>query len=243
MEVTPGEDQILRNPPSGGLRSPNVFVRYPAIGTLLFIFGVLVFAGFFYNLRVQGPLFELDKKLAISWPAMALNGPPYLKTLMDAGFYIGDQVILGLGVLLGFYFIIKKYWQEFWMLAIGLAGSSTLFLSLSNIIGRVRPATQIWIIEKIPGFPSGHAITIVVFYGLLAYLIVPRISSAFWKVVVVILTLLIICFVGFSRVFTGGHYLTDVLAGYAIGIAWFGLAYTLIEVYFKKRRNRNVQKG
>jgi undecaprenyl-diphosphatase len=160
---------------------------------------------------------------------------------MDAGFYIGDQVIIGLGILLGIYFIYKRYWQELAMVVIGLAGSSLLFLSLSNLIGRTRPPTQIWIIEKIPGFPSGHAITVVVFYGLLAYLLAPKMLSAFWKIVVVLAALLIIGFIGFSRIFTGGHYLTDVLAGYAVGIAWFGMAYTLIEIYFQKRRGQNVK--
>ena len=67
-------------------------------------------------------------------------------------------------------------------------------------------------------------------------------QSAFWKGVVVAVAFLIVGFVGFSRVFTGGHYLTDVLAGYALGIAWYGMAYMLIEIYFKKRRSQNVKK-
>jgi undecaprenyl-diphosphatase len=37
-------------------------------------------------------------------------------------------------------------------------------------------------------------------------------------------------FIGFSRVFTGDHYLTDVLAGYALGLAWGGLVYTTMEL-------------
>jgi membrane-associated phospholipid phosphatase len=54
--------------------------------------------------------------------------------------------------------------------------------------------------------------------------------------------LLIMIFIQFSLIFTGGHYLTDILAGYAVGIAWFGLAYTLIEMFFQERRIRNVKK-
>ena len=128
------------------------------------------------------------------------------------------------------------------MVTIGLAGSSLFFISLSTFIARPRPPTQIWIIVNIPGFPSGHAISVVVFYGLLAYLLAPKMPSAFWKGVVVAAALLIIGFVGFSRIFTGGHYLTDILSGYAVGIAWSGLIYTLIEVYFQKRRSQNVKK-
>jgi undecaprenyl-diphosphatase len=83
---------------------------------------------------------------------------------------------------------------------------------------------------------------VVVFFGLLAYLLVPNLQSAFWKVVVVAVAIFLIIFVGFTRVFTGGHYLTDVLAGYAVGIAWSGLAYTLIELFYQKRRSQNVKK-
>jgi len=40
------------------------------------------------------------------------------------------------------------------MLAIGMAGETLVFEALSNLIGRARPPTQIWIILKIPGFPK-----------------------------------------------------------------------------------------
>jgi undecaprenyl-diphosphatase len=212
------------------------------IGLILFLFGCLVFGALFYNLRAQGPLLAWDQSIANTLPAIGLNSPPFVKVLMNAGFYIGDQVLVGFAVLLGIYFIIKRYWQEFFMVALGLGGASLLFLSLSNWIGRARPLTQIWIFEKIPGFPSGHAISVVAFYGLLAYFLVPKITSAFGKAAVVVAALLVIGFVGFSRVFTGGHYLTDVLAGFAVGLAWSGAIYTLIELYFQKRRSKNVKK-
>jgi len=161
---------------------------------------------------------------------------------MAAGFYIGKEVIMVLGILLGLYFIYKRFWQELAMAVIGWGGAAIIFNALSTLIARPRPPTQIWIIVNIPGFPSGHAITVVVFYGLLAYLLAPKMPSTFWKGVVVAAALLIIGFVGFSRIFTGGHYLTDILAGYAVGIAWSGAAYTLIEIYYQKRRDHHVKK-
>ncbi len=121
------------------------------------------------------------------------------------------------------------------MALVGWIGGAAVFNLLSTIIGRPRPPTQIWIVVNIPGFPSGHAITVVVFYGLLAYWLAPKMPSILGKVAVVAVALLIIGFVGFSRIFTGGHYLTDILAGYAVGIAWFGAAYTLIEIYYRRR--------
>jgi len=79
-------------------------------------------------------------------------------------------------------------------------------------------------------------------YGFLAYLLVPKMPSRFWKWAVSLAAFLIVLFDGFSRVFQGGHYLTDVLAGYALGIAWAGLVYTVIEGMFMKRKNQNVEK-
>ncbi len=212
------------------------------IGLIMFVFGSLVFSGLVYNLEAHGPLIEWDRALANTLPAMALKSPAYVKGIMVAGYYIGYRVIIGLGIVLGLYFIIKRYWQELTMVAIGMAGSTLLFLSLSNLFARMRPPTQIWIIENIPGFPSGHAIAVVTFYGLLAYLLVPKMPSVFWKVVVVAAALLIIGFVDFSRIFTGGHYLTDVLAGCAVGIAWSGVVYTSVELFWQKKGERMPKK-
>jgi hypothetical protein len=49
-------------------------------------------------------------------------------------------------------------------------------------------------------------------------------------------------FIGFSRLFVGGHYLTDVIAGYAVGVAWSGIVYMTIETYFVRRNTRKRMK-
>jgi len=224
------------------LRAPGLLAKWPIIGLSMFIFGSLMFGALTYNLLAHGPLLQWDRTLATTLPAIGLRSPAALKPIMAAGFYLGKEVIMVLDILLALYFIYKKYWQELAMVTIGWTGSALLFYSLSTFIDRARPPTMIWIIVSIPGFPSGHAVATVTFYGLLAYLLVPKITSSFWKALVVAGALLIIGFVGFSRIFTGGHYLTDILAGYAVGIAWSGAVYTLIEIYFQKRRIQNVKK-
>lgn len=224
-----------------GLRAPRLLAKWPIIGFVMFIFGGLVFGALTYNLFAHGPLLQWDRALASTLPAIGLRSPAFVKYLMIAGFYVGKDVILVIDVLLSLYLLYKRYWRELTMVTVGGVGELLIFHFLSTFIARPRPPTQIWIIVNIPGFPSGHAISVVVCYGLLAYLLAPKMPSLFWKIVVSAAALLIIGFVGFSRVFTGGHYLTDILAGYAIGIAWFGLAYTLIERVFQERRIRNVE--
>jgi membrane-associated phospholipid phosphatase len=226
----------LRKDVLPGLRAPGLLARWPFIGLILFIFGSLVFAGLAINLFAQGPLLAWDRALAITLPAIGLKSPPFVRVIMDTGFYLGKEVVMVVDILLAFYFIYKKYWQELAMVTIGWLGSALIFYTLSTLIGRVRPPTMIWIIVNIPGFPSGHAVATVTFYGLMAYLLVPKMPSAFWKAVVIAVAVFITVFIGFSRIFTGGHYLTDILAGYAVGIAWSGAAYTLIEIYFQAHR-------
>jgi membrane-associated phospholipid phosphatase len=234
------EEDELRKNISFDLRAPGLLAKWPVIGLIMLVFGSLVFGGLTYNLLAQGPLLAWDQALANTLPAIGLSSPSFVKGLMAAGFYMGKEVIMVLDILLAFYFLYKRYWQELAMVTIGWTGAALLFYSLSTFIARARPPTQIWIIVNIPGFPSGHAVSVVVFYGLLAYLLAPKMPSAFWKVVVIVTALLIIGFVGFSRIFTGGHYLTDILAGYAVGLAWSGVVYTLIEIYTQKSSSKNV---
>ena len=224
------------------LPAQHLLAKWPIIGWVMFIFGGLLFGALTYNLYTHGPLLQWDRALANTLPAIGLKSPVFVKYIMIAGFYIGKDVLNITDVILGLIFLYKRYWRELAMVVIGWSGAALIFHFISTFIGRMRPPTQIWIIVNIPGFPSGHAIFTTVCYGLIAYLLVPKMPSLFWKFIVVAAALLIIGFVGFSRIFTGGHYLTDILAGYAVGIAWFGLAYTLIEIYFQERRIRNVEK-
>ena len=228
---------------SSGVCSSGLLAKWPMIGLFMFVFGGLVFAGLTYNLVAHGPLLAWDKVISTRLPAIGLKNAAILKPIMDSGYYLGSWVLTALGFLLGLYFIIKRYWQELAMLAIAMAGESLLFYSITNLVDRARPPTQIWIILHIPGFPSGHSMASVVFFGFLAYLLAPKMQSAFGKSFVVATALLIILFIGFTRVFTAAHYLTDVLAGYAVGLAWAGVVFTLIELYYKKRRNLHVKKG
>lgn len=224
----------------GLLRSPHLLARYPQIGVMLFILGSLIFGAFFLNLYFHGPLLKWDTLLAATLPGIALKGPPYLEYLMDAGFYLGKQVIMVIDALLFLYFLYKRYWEELVTITVGWSGAAVIFYYLSTYIDRPRSTNQIWIIVNIPGFPSGHAISVVVCYGLLAYWLVPKMPTLFWKWMVVLGALAIILFVGFSRIMTGGHFLTDILAGYAVGLAWSGLAYTIIERFYYKKKMKEA---
>jgi undecaprenyl-diphosphatase len=175
--------------------------------------------------------------------AKARAAPPSVNEIMLFGFFIGKEVVQVIVTILTLYFLYHRFWRELGMLWISSAVGSVVWNFIIAYFARPRPPEQTGlVITTIPSFPSGHAMSATICYGLLAYLLVPKMPSLFWKWTVIIAALLIVLFDGFSRIFQGGHYLTDVLAGYALGIAWAGLVYTAIEGIFMKRKVENVEK-
>jgi len=128
-----------------------------------------------------------------------------------------------------------------WMVLIAWGGEAGLWWLLAFYFNRPRPvfSDPVWHQMTAPSFPSGHVFGAVLCYGLLAYLIVPKLSMRFWKAVVVALAVLIILCVGFSRLFVSDHYPSDILAGYGLGLAWGGFVYTTVELIARKHKQRN----
>jgi membrane-associated phospholipid phosphatase len=83
--------------------------------------------------------------------------------------------------------------------------------------------------ESTYSFPSGHALVSLAVYGALALLLAPRLTMP-RRVLLFGAAGLLVLAIGFSRLYLGVHYLTDVLAGYAIGIAWLSLLYVGLEL-------------
>jgi len=223
--------------PVEGLRAPGMFKRWPLVGVLLILLGSLSFAALGYNLLTHGPFVQLDQSIYETLITKARTAPARINELMIFGFFLGKQVIIVIVTLLSIYFLYKHYWRELAMLLISSAGGSFVWNFIVNYFARPRPAEQTGLaVRTIPSFPSGHTMSAIIVYGFLAYLLVPKMPSRFWKWMLVSAMAAIILFDGFSRIFQGSHYLTDVLAGYALGLAWAAFVYTLIENIFMRRK-------
>jgi membrane-associated phospholipid phosphatase len=222
---------------SGGLRTPGFLIRWPMIGLLMVLLGGIAFGVIALSLQTNAPLMQVDVPVANDIHAVALQSSPFIRDVMIFGFYLGEHGILLIGIVLLLYFVYKRFWPELSMVVVAWAGEGSIWLVVSGYFNRHRPVfdVSVWRQMTAPGFPSGHSISAVMCFGLLAYLLVPMMPARFWKVGVIMAAVLVILYIGFSRIFVGDHYLTDVLAGYALGVAWSGLAYTFIELIFKKR--------
>jgi membrane-associated phospholipid phosphatase len=212
------------------LRARGWLADHPAVGLMLIALGAAVLSVLGYQLRTNGPMVQLDTQLAAQLHAMALKLPASILEDMTFGFFLGKQDLQLLGAVLVIYFVHKRYWPELGMVVIGWMGGSLIWTWMIQYFNRPRPTEQVGVpVHSIPSFPSGHTMFAMLALGLLAYLLLPNMPTLFWKWAVAVVTVLLMLFIGFSRVLEGGHYPSDVIAGYALGLAWGALVYTLLE--------------
>jgi undecaprenyl-diphosphatase len=88
-------------------------------------------------------------------------------------------------------------------------------------------------------FPSGHALAATLLYGLLAVFAVLAFDTWRQRAPAVLGAVVMILLVGFSRVYLGAHYLSDVLGAVAAGLAWLALSLTAVDT-LRRSRGRSV---
>lgn len=99
---------------------------------------------------------------------------------------------------------------------------------LKYIVQRNRPEGYRLIDESGYSFPSGHSMVSTAFYGFLIYLVIKKVKNKHLKDFLVILLGTLIVLIGFSRVYLGVHYASDVIAGFFISIAYLILFITMM---------------
>ena len=167
---------------------------------------------------------------------------PFLTAFFKAVTFTGEwYFVLGVLFLISLFFIIKKTSRlnlatrfnldvfVLWATTIGGLGSASV---LKETFHRSRPFGGL-IAETSSSFPSAHSVISVAFYAFVFYLLAQNSRNNFSKYLSISALFLFPLFLGFSRLYLGVHYLSDVLAGYAIGDVWF-----LIGVYGIKFINR-----
>lgn len=108
---------------------------------------------------------------------------------------------------------------------VGFLGAEATSWSLKFITARVRPPFLEGVTAGSPSFPSAHATVSVAVYGFLALVVAQGVPEARpWVLAGAGLLILLICL---SRMVLSLHYLTDVLAGATIGLAWVLIAWSL----------------
>jgi undecaprenyl-diphosphatase len=123
-----------------------------------------------------------------------------------------------------------------WLLAWSMWGAELLQQLLKLHFKRARPDVPWhWGHERSYSFPSGHAMMSATLYGTLLYLALRVLTRPWQRMLACALALGMVLGIGYSRVYLGAHWPSDVLAGYLCGSVWVGTLATADLSLLKRR--------
>ena len=130
-------------------------------------------------------------------------------------------------IFICFIFLLFLKEKKIAYLFIGIMlGCSLVVGFFKNIIKRERPDINRLVYEKGYSYPSGHTVSAISFYGFILFLaIISNIVLPF-KIILSFILILLILLIGFSRIFLGVHYFSDI-----IGAIILGFSYLLLYIY------------
>jgi membrane protein DedA with SNARE-associated domain len=129
--------------------------------------------------------------------------------------------------------LLFKIWQrESFIVPLWITtGGSYLFIMLGKVtLHRPRPAELAVYSEPFSSFPSGHATIAMALLGYMAYSLCRETDSWKNRINTCFVAGVLILLVGFSRLYLGVHYLSDVLGGSLLGLLWLMIGICIQEL-------------
>ena len=105
------------------------------------------------------------------------------------------------------------------------------------IFRRPRPDGLALVTASGYSYPSGHSMVSTAYFMFIIYLLCKKIKNKFVKTILIIFGAIMMLSIGFSRIYLGVHYLSDVIAGYLLGIG-----YLMIFLKIRNSENEEVDK-
>ena len=152
----------------------------------------------------------------------------WLNAVMRDVTWLGSNAVL-IPLIAALVIYLSVFRRNLWgalLAALALAGGDLLYNVIKPIVERPRPPVAIHLVEVSSfSFPSGHATAVTACFGMAAALLAAR-RSLRVKVLAGVGAALVIVLVGFSRIYLGVHWFTDVVGGVALGGLWLCILWT-----------------
>jgi undecaprenyl-diphosphatase len=145
--------------------------------------------------------------------------------------YLGSSiVIVPIVAVSSILFLLKKKYEYLLSFFVVVAGSSLMVYIIKVATTRPRPFGVAVYTEHLFSFPSLHTSIAVVVYGFLGYWLIQQTKNWKTKLNIVFVQTILILIVGFSRLYLGVHFLSDVVVGYILGVLWLWIGISLVRV-------------
>lgn len=200
------------------------------------VIGVAIFLAMAAGIGGASAATRIDLALA-----RALHGAtsPLATDALRGVTFLGEgwsQAMIGVLVALALLRARRKLWALGWTVA--LAGGGILNTVLKAVYARPRPVFADPLLTASGfSFPSGHSMGTFILGGMAAYLGVLHTQGRARHIAIVAGALTWAVTMGFSRIYLGVHYLTDVLGGFAAGACWLAVCISGMEVARRRPRH------
>ena len=214
----------------GPVRNPRS-VLYFGAGAFLLL-GAL-FIAIAEDVATGEPIVRMDQGIAV-W--LHGHGNRILTAFMLGVTHLHSVAgVWAMSAVLGAYLAWKRAWLWLGTLVVVLGGGMLLNALYKHAFERARPTWDNPLLTLTSySFPSGHTAGATLFYGVLAAYLMTRSRDRRARTLYVAGAGLMIALVGFSRMYLGVHYLTDVLAAACAAGAWLALCLLGVR-YFNQR--------
>jgi undecaprenyl-diphosphatase len=216
-------------------------MREPGPRRILIVFSTAVglFLVIAFAIVLSAPLAALDTS-AGRW--LHVRATPLVSNAMSVVSFLGAPTTLTTVAVGGSLLLLyRRRRTEAAMLSTFVLGGNLLNFCLKHLIRRGRPVFDDPIFS-LPtySFPSGHAMASTVFYGLLAIYALANARQRYAAYFATAAAVFMVALVSFSRVYLGLHYLTDVMAGIAEGIAWLAFCFAALHCIRRREASAGV---
>lgn len=207
-------------------RGSGLYLTAGFVVSALFAALFLTLAG---SLFIQGPLQAVD---LWAYEAVQFLQHRWADILFVAiTSFASLPVISILGALLLLWLVLHNRDFSAVILLVGMAGGSLLVLFSKSLFLRARPEPLLAGVETFSNsFPSAHAFIALLFYGLAVYMLLDTVENLESRFNLVLAGSLWAVLIGFSRLYLGVHWASDVLAGFALAAVWLTFLVTASEI-------------
>ena len=167
------------------------------------------------------PLLELDDGARDGLHRFALGHQAFTSVMEFVSAVAGGLGWQVVSVVLVAWLLWRRRVRVAVFVLVANAGSSLLNTAIKDVVHRHRPVVSHPFIHP-PGqsFPSGHAQAAATGFTVLLFVLWPYLGTGWRRRLAVGVAVLLTLLIGFSRVALAAHFVSDVVAGYAVGLTW-----------------------